>query len=930
MTLKELIDLKNILASDSISTTRLTTNSNFDKLRSGLIALIDTLQVNEGPNVVVDTVDADSIVANSFASPLPRNGVYNFRVNSSGEIFAKNLYANTGVNTPRLRLEPDTTTVAFQAGEIRWSGTDWVGWTGSTGTPINTWVSLSAGASGGVDNTMSNIGTGTGVYSSKVGVNFEMKSISGVSGIFIDNTTDPDTIIVGLNVSGLSGFSGFWGISGFSGLSGDSTSGISGFSGIGSIGVSGFSGESGFSGKGLSGFSGMVGVSGFSGFPGISGISGYSGKSGFSGVSGFSGISGFSGFSGFSGNTGAIGISGYSGEIGMSGYSGLSGATGAAGTVIGAAEDGSYLDGLFTDFTSATPIGTAVDRFNEVLLFLAPPSAPILSDWNELTLSLKVQGKLSFDTANPIATYLPADTAPSPIYVDQLFVSSGKRLGITQASGASALSGILNYQVTVGPGTPNPAYVAMSFGDADKGYLKIYVNGVELLAKRITLTSTTAAIDTTSSGAVTGLYVSASSPSLFPGGAPMTSFQNRTGTWKVFKSDLSNGYNYIEVIHEVTAFDLRTVAMHEVVLDDDVTTTAYSGESMFSPALTGTKNLSGIKFNTGGTVLYNVIIDNPYRNTYSSSSSAISHAGSSNAYGVLLTAAAQALPANFGNEASGVNVTSKVATFANNIRVINEIVTLTTSTLRTVQGTTTSPGGSLTGFLIDNVTLASTEVGMEYFNDETYRLNTNSTYDTILSVTTASNLWDSTQSLNDGSAGHITGLQVIGGELVYPGKHSSYPWNFQTTAINFSPVWNDGGTGGSARDYTGLAGNRTYIRRFKKLSPTSANFVMIINGTGGTFVPDTTPLTGNNIWVHVKGPTQTGFMDAYQDFVPASWLDGDGARDATNGAGRAYGVAWGLTLGTRNTANTGGLMLIRFTVGPAFTGDFTSITWNFS
>ena len=32
---------------------------------------------------------------------------------------------------------------------------------------------------------------------------------------------------------------------------------------------------------------------------------------------------------------------------------------------IGSAEDGTYTDGLFTDFTSTTPVGTAVDRFNE-------------------------------------------------------------------------------------------------------------------------------------------------------------------------------------------------------------------------------------------------------------------------------------------------------------------------------------------------------------------------------------------------------------------------------------------------------------------------------------------------------------------------------------------------------------------------------------
>jgi len=105
---------------------------------------------------------------------------------------------------------------------------------------------------------------------------------------------------------------------------------------------------------------------------------------------------------------------------------------------------------------------------------------------------------------------------------------------------------------------------------------------------------------------------------------------------------------------------------------------------------------------------------------------------------------------------------------------------------------------------------------------------------------------------------------------------------------------------------------------------------MTINGTGGTFVSAATPLTGNNVHVHVKGPTQTGWMDAYADFVPVSWMDDDGARDASNGTGRAYGTPWGLTIGTKNTALTGGYMIVRITVGSSFTGDFTSIIWNFS
>ena len=50
--------------------------------------------------------------------------------------------------------------------------------------------------------------------------------------------------------------------------------------------------------------------------------------------------------------------------------------------VIGAPEDGTYTDGLFTNFGYTTPIGTAVDKFNEVLLDLAPSPAPALDDIN--------------------------------------------------------------------------------------------------------------------------------------------------------------------------------------------------------------------------------------------------------------------------------------------------------------------------------------------------------------------------------------------------------------------------------------------------------------------------------------------------------------------------------------------------------------------
>jgi hypothetical protein len=56
-------------------------------------------------------------------------------------------------------------------------------------------------------------------------------------------------------------------------------------------------------------------------------------------------------------------------------------------TVIGQAEDPSgYVDGIFTDFTPSTPVGTAIDRFNEMLLLLAP-SVPN-SSWDNVFSNL--------------------------------------------------------------------------------------------------------------------------------------------------------------------------------------------------------------------------------------------------------------------------------------------------------------------------------------------------------------------------------------------------------------------------------------------------------------------------------------------------------------------------------------------------------------
>ena len=231
------------------------------------------------------------------------------------------------------------------------------------------------------------------------------------------------------------------------------------------------------------------------------------------------------------------------------------------------------------------------------------------------------------------------------------------------------------------------------------------------------------------------------------------------------------------------------------------------------------------------------------------------------------------------------------------------------------------PLKALPKFFSNTSTLTS-----EGFDDESKRLRSSSSYSLIADV--AANPWDSSQSLFDGVAGHIDGLQVTNSKLIYPSTAGS-SLDYRTTNILNGSTFNDGPTGGSGRNYTALTGSRTYYRYFQQIAPAVANFTLNIAGSGGTFVSLGTALTGNNIHVEVKGPEQTGWMDAYNDFVTGNWADGDGARNASGGAGRAFGTNWGLTIGTKSTSLTGGYMVIRITVGASFTGNLTGITFTF-
>ena len=615
-------------------------------------------------------------------------------------------------------------------------------------------------------------------------------------------------------------------------------------------------------------------------------------------------------------------------------FSGSGGGSTASG-VIGPAESGTYSTGLFTDLNPNTLIGVPIDRFNQILKSLVPPSAPNLSDWSGSKAG-SVNGKLSFDALNPVSgyNYISATNSPSPVSVDGSWNVSGKRIGIA-ASASSDITGILNYQVTINNGTPTPAYIAQSFGNASSGSLKMYLNGILKNAATLDLTNFSAQ-DTTVSGSLSGFNVSAATASKFPQGAPFEDFWNRTGTWRLKGNDpdIQLGYNYVYVTQDNSPGFVYTLAIYEFIVDNNVTSTSISGPTISSYLLTGNKSLSGIRYYTGGSIRYDVTIDNLYRNTYYSGSDAITFIDESGGlYAPLLNVGTiLSLAPSLGSQSKQFKISNSdqngssltFSVIGSGKRLLNSYLGIECTAKRTVQGNISGGLVGLNNIYLDNVSSSSTSY-VENFDDESYRLvdtNGGLLYDLITDIT--SNPWNSSFSIIGATGGYTNALQVYNSKLVYPTINFSSVGTTSTN-LNFSD---------SLTNYSIASGSRVYIRYFNQISPTTGNFVMTINGSGGTFVPLTTTLPGGNIHVEIKAPgsssAQTGWLDAYNDFATGNWSDGNGARNASGGSGRAFGASWGLTIGTKNTANTGGYMLVRITVDSSFTGYFDSINWSFA
>jgi hypothetical protein len=594
--------------------------------------------------------------------------------------------------------------------------------------------------------------------------------------------------------------------------------------------------------------------------------------------------------------------------------------------VIGDAEDGDYTDGLFVDLTPSTPTGTAVDRFNEVLKALAPPPAPILD--NISMTNSGVAGKLSFGTSNPISGYtnvptLDVNSMVTVVPVATVIYDGPDSITLRGIFNANTnMTGVLNDNVAVGSGTPNAAYPADAFGDADQGTIELWVNGSNIHTVNLNSFSSGNSLNGNGSGFTS---LSAATSVLFPGGSSFDIFKYRTGSWIVNQADQRLGYNRVEV----RRINGSTVTSNRFgwVVDGDTTATTYSSESLSSLSMTGSKTISGVSYYTGGTATYNITISNLHRNTYSSSGTAISHPTLTNIS--ISSSSLNNIPSEVGSE-SETEVIAKTATINNN-RILNGSISANTRTDRTVQSDINSSGASISGLLVDNINSTSNST-TEGFDGESFRIQ--STLDTTItsgytSFGDSPSEWNSSVSLVGGDTGHNTGLLVYNSALRYPtqGDHIIEPPSGEVNNGNFSLITN--GPAGNV-NYSSATGNRTYYRFFYTATP-KQDFRFNLTVSSTSFVNVSTGPSGNNLTFEIMAPNTTTdgiILGTWKDAVVAYTSDNAvGCYASSNGS--TIPTNWGMTIGTKSTVNSGNVIVVRITASSGWTGNISNmaITW---
>lgn len=634
------------------------------------------------------------------------------------------------------------------------------------------------------------------------------------------------------------------------------------------------------------------------------------------------------------------------------------GGGGSAG-VIGPAEDGTYSDGLYTDFNPSTPIGTPIDRFNEILKALVPPPAPDLTSWSIGGPTFVTDGKLSFDNSTPGGYFSPPGFPKGSTYT----VTStrlGINSGVAQTNAGTTnyyqdITGQLNYLV---PATT--AYNQYAFGNGTTGSLVLMLNGQTI--SNVNLGSTLSSINT-SGGSDGGFILSAATNSKFPSGAYFDLFWYRTGTYLIKKTsaNIRKGFNYLELSHILPSNTL-TVASYSWVSDFSAASTQFQNQLITNISvdpINGVKVLSGIKYFKQVTLEYRLDYLNHVSDTYKSGTPISATTADVNLTvnnpitltPTLLGAGVTKImsagnPISIPTPGSPTTLLSYTWSFSlnQNVRRLNESITFLSVVNRTVQGTDTSTGLIKGGWLIDNYNAEQTTDSEEVFEIETKRLS-NGPSKYSVGFTDDINSFGSFNS-NDSLLSNNQ-LQYCNGLLIYPKYNFTSFGDSQTNPNRSNP--NADYSQASVTPYghgtysgSPLTKNRTWTRLFRvNTLNTYAKVNIYLELSSTNFVSVTTELKNTNptnCWIEVKLPTDTsrpipgglvdggvtGWMDLTQKFDPGYWGNGKGAYTGNflQSGGVANVVA---EFGNRNTYYSNGYVLLRITASPFWTGSISKV-----
>ena len=602
------------------------------------------------------------------------------------------------------------------------------------------------------------------------------------------------------------------------------------------------------------------------------------------------------------------------------------GGGGGSGGTIGAAEDGAYTDGLYTDFTTNTTVGTAIDRFNEVLKILAPSPAPSLNEINSDN-SAGVAAKLSFGSSATITDYTSSATAAGFAAVDiggtYQSTTSGSNIRLGVYTGTTDVTGFLNHSVVESITNGRTSYTNDAFGNANEGTLKLELNGTVIHSVALSGLAGSGNPNTGSGNSLTNdsgfTNVSVTASSFDGNNAEWHIFKHRTAKFKVDVNQQKVGWNYARVIHTVGSTDNATNYI-EWINDPSG---AVNDLSITNPRITsitkeGSVYLSGVKYNTQLTASYMAQLNNIYRNVYPTGtpvSFTPTRATTPSSQAVTDLNAGSHDETGFFPITASFNLNGAL----NPSQTIGQSVSVThpLKSNLTNQGSATA-----TGFLIYDNTPPTSNNLTETFINETFRI-TSGSYATQGAA--SSGTWNSQNHLtSSGLSGYNDGLVQIG-TSEYSGRLYSPVASALPNNGDFSALAN--GEAGNP-DYSSESGTRTYFRKIQNTSG-ATKYDMTITTTKGSTTFNNSPLSTGNAHFFVKIPGATGWMDISQAFSYGNVSDGNGAlisgasNDVDSGNNTHH-----ISFGTASVANNE-YIVVKMEADESWTGYLAQIVFAF-